>query len=49
MDVIVTFLGILELIKMGTIFVTQNDLFDDIEIEYLSDTVVPVEQFSVES
>ena len=49
MDIIVTFLGILELIKMGTIFVTQKEIFDDIEIEYLADTVVPIEQFSVES
>ncbi len=48
MDVIVTFLGILELIKMGTIFVTQEELFDDIEIEYLADNIVPIEQFSVE-
>ena len=49
MDVIVTFLGILELIKMGTIYVTQNELFDDIEIEYLAESIVPVEQFSVEA
>lgn len=48
MDIIVTFLGILELIKMGTIFVTQKEIFDDIEIEYLADTIVPIEQFSVE-
>jgi len=48
MNIIVTFLGILELIKMGTIFVTQNELFDDIEIEYLAESIVPVEQFSVE-
>lgn len=49
MDVIVTFLGVLELIKMGTVFVTQKELFDDIEIEYLADNVVPIEQFSTET
>lgn len=49
MDVIVTFLGILELIKMGTILVSQRELFEDIEIEYLSGTIVPVEQFAIET
>lgn len=34
MDVIVTFLGILELIRMGRIFISQEDIFGDIEIEY---------------
>lgn len=33
METIVTFLAILELIKMGKISITQENLFDDIEIE----------------
>lgn len=37
MDVIVTFLGILELIRMGRVFISQKELFDDIEIEYNDD------------
>jgi segregation and condensation protein A len=34
MDVIVTFLGILELMKMGRIKIIQNAIFDDIIIRY---------------
>ncbi len=48
MEIIVTFLGILELIKMGQIFVSQNELFEDIEIEYVADEIVPIERFSVD-
>lgn len=33
MEIIVTFLAILELMKMGKIFITQNDTFDDIHIQ----------------
>lgn len=33
MEVIVTFLAVLELMKMGKISITQENLFDDIEIE----------------
>lgn len=33
-DIIVTFLGVLELIRMGRIFVSQDCVTDDIEIEY---------------
>lgn len=39
MEVIVTFLGILELMKMGRIAICQKDLFEDIEIDYLADEV----------
>ncbi len=48
MEVIVTFLGILELIKMGRILIQQDDLFDDIIIDYLAEDIIPVEQFSIE-
>lgn len=34
---IVTFLSILELIKMGHVLVTQEELFDDIQIEVVTD------------
>lgn len=34
MDIIVTFLGILELIKMGTLRILQDDTFDDIHITF---------------
>ena len=33
-EIIVTFLGILELIKMGRIHVVQEEIFDDIYIDY---------------
>ena len=32
-EIIVTFLAILELMKMGKIFISQENLFDDIKIE----------------
>lgn len=37
MDVIVTFLGILEMIRMGRIFISQENAFEDIIIEYNDD------------
>lgn len=48
MDVIVTFLGILELMKMGRIAISQKELFEDIEIDYLADDIAPVDHFSFE-
>lgn len=48
MELIVTFLGILELIKMGRIIISQDELFDDINIEYLANDIAPIEQFSIE-
>lgn len=36
-EIIVTFLGILELIRMGRIRVSQSELFDDINIDYNED------------
>lgn len=47
MDVIVTFLGVLELMKMGRVLVRQEELFDDIELEYLAEDVIAVEEFDV--
>lgn len=40
MDVIVTFLCILELMKMGRVEVTQESIADDMEINYIADDVV---------
>ena len=37
MEIVVTFLIILELIKIGLIEITQNDLFDDINLEVKGD------------
>lgn len=37
MEVIVSFLCILELMKLGRAKINQSELFDDIEIEYLAD------------
>ena len=34
MQIIVTFLAVLELIKMGEIRVSQEELFEDIQIDY---------------
>ncbi len=46
MEVIVTFLGILELIKIGRVNICQEDLFDDIRITYLADDVINMEEVS---
>lgn len=45
-EVIVTFLGILELIHMGRMCIKQTALFEDFEIEYLANDIVPVEQYA---
>ncbi len=43
LNVIVSFLGVLELMKMGRVSIIQNELFDDFTIEYLADDVVKVD------
>lgn len=48
MEVIVTFLGILELMKMQRIEICQNELFEDIIIHYLANDIAPVDDFSIE-
>ena len=45
-EVIVTFLGILELIHLGCMFIKQSKLFDDFEIDYVANRVVEIEQFA---
>jgi segregation and condensation protein A len=44
MEIIVTFLGILELIKIGQIKIEQECLFDDITITYLAEDIIPMEE-----
>lgn len=44
MDLIVTFLCILELMKMGRISIVQEEIFDDIFIEYLATDVVEIDE-----
>ncbi len=44
-NVIVTFLGILELMKMGQIKASQKEVFDDIEIDFVADSIMPLEKF----
>jgi segregation and condensation protein A len=46
MEVIVTFLGILELIKIGRIQIEQECLFDDINITYLASDIIQMEEAS---
>ena len=46
MEVIVTFLGVLELIKIGRINIEQECLFDDIIITYLATDIIQMEEVS---
>ena len=45
-EIIVTFLGILELIHLGRMLIRQSRLFDDFEIDYVANDVVPIESFA---
>ena len=47
-EMIISFLAILELIKMGRVKIYQEDLFDDITIDYLANDITPVEEFMQE-
>ena len=44
MDLIVTFLCVLELMKMGRVHIVQEEIFDDILIEYLADDVIEIDE-----
>lgn len=44
MDLIVTFLCVLELMKMGRISIVQEEIFDDILIDYLADDVIEIDE-----
>lgn len=43
MEIIVSFLGVLELIKMGQVLIEQNTLFDDITIKFIGNGVIDFE------
>ncbi|WFR60037.1 segregation/condensation protein A [Anaerocolumna sp. AGMB13025] len=47
MEVIVTFLGVLELIKVGQIVITQHTVFDDIIITFTVDKITEVDDILV--
>jgi segregation and condensation protein A len=47
MDIIVTFLCILELMKMGRMTITQKDIFEDIEIEYTADDIIDFDEKTI--
>jgi ScpA/B protein. len=44
MEVIVTFLGILELIRLGRMKIEQERMFDDIKITYLASDIIQIEE-----
>ncbi|MFT4146345.1 MAG: segregation/condensation protein A [Mobilitalea sp.] len=46
MEVIVTFLAILELIKIGRIYIEQEIILDDIKITYLANDIIQMEEAS---
>ncbi len=43
MEIIVTFLCILELMKLGRIQIVQENIFDDIWVEYLANDIIEIE------
>lgn len=45
MEIIVSFLAILELIKMGRVNIHQDGTFEDIIIDYLADDIVELDEF----
>jgi len=47
MEMIVSFLAILELIRMGRVKICQEDLFEDIAIDYLANDIAPVEDIAL--
>lgn len=47
MEVVVTFLCILELMKLGRIRTIQEEIFDDIQIEYLAEDVIDIDESQI--
>ncbi len=47
MEVIVTFLGILELIKMGQIEIVQENLFEDISIDFVGKSIAELDEATI--
>lgn len=44
-EMVITFLAILELMKMGRVKAVQKVMFDDITIDYLAEDIVPLDEF----
>jgi segregation and condensation protein A len=44
MEVIVTFLGILELMKIGQVVIAQDNLFEDIQITFIGDKIAEFDE-----
>ena len=44
MELIVTFLCILELMKIGRVNIVQEEIFDDITVEYLATDVIEIDE-----
>jgi len=44
MEIIVTFIGILELIRLGRMKIEQEHMFDDIRITYLATDIIQIEE-----
>ena len=44
MEIVVTFLAVLELLKLGRLRVTQEQLFDEIHLELVDDTPVTFDE-----
>jgi segregation and condensation protein A len=49
LNIIVSFLGVLELMKMGRMKVVQKDVFDDFDIEFLADDIVMADNTVVDA
>ncbi len=47
MEVVVTFLCILELMKLGRICTMQEEIFDDIQIEYLAEDIIDIDESQI--
>ncbi len=47
MEVVVTFLCILELMKLGRIRTMQEEIFDDIQIEYLAEDIIDIDESQI--
>ncbi|MDF2951556.1 MAG: chromosome segregation and condensation protein ScpA [Anaerocolumna sp.] len=44
MEIIVTFLGILELMKIGQVIISQDNLFEDIQITFIADRIAEFDE-----
>lgn len=47
MDIIVTFLAVLELMKVGNITIVQEETFGDITLTYVNDQPIPIDEIAL--